>query len=93
MPLLMSPVEVGQYGGFADDLGRLRRDNSVLTAEIVRLRQAQAQSNAALEALSQRLSSTEQKQQQMFTALSQVGMMMMMMMLLLLKYAGGRSAE
>lgn len=62
-------VEVGQYG-LEGDIERLRRDRSVLMAEIVRLRQQQQNSREQVLAMESRLRSTERKQQQMMTFLA-----------------------
>lgn len=62
-------VELGQYG-FEGDLDRLRRDRTVLMAEIVRLRQQQQNSRGQLIAMETRLQSTEKKQQQILTFLA-----------------------
>ncbi|XP_010417396.1 PREDICTED: heat stress transcription factor A-2 isoform X1 [Camelina sativa] len=65
----MSCVEVGQYG-FDGEVERLKRDHSVLVAEVVRLRQQQHSSKTQVAAMEQRLLVTEKRQQQMMTFLA-----------------------
>ncbi|KAG7567846.1 Heat shock factor (HSF)-type DNA-binding [Arabidopsis thaliana x Arabidopsis arenosa] len=65
----MSCVEVGQYG-FDGEVERLKRDHSVLVAEVVRLRQQQHSSKSQVAAMEQRLLVTEKRQQQMMTFLA-----------------------
>ncbi|ESQ50311.1 hypothetical protein EUTSA_v10002333mg [Eutrema salsugineum] len=65
----MSCVEVGQYG-FEGEVERLKRDHSVLVAEVVRLRQQQHNSKSQVAAMEQRLLTTEKRQQQMMTFLA-----------------------
>lgn len=57
-------IEVGQYG-IEEELEGLKRDRSVLMAEIVRLRQLQQHSKDQLIAMETRLRTTERKQQNM----------------------------
>ncbi len=38
-------LQVGQFGGIADEIDGLKRDKNVLMVELVRLRQQQAQSD------------------------------------------------
>lgn len=57
-------VEVGQYG-IEEELEGLKRDRSLLMAEIVRLRQLQQHSKDQLIAMENRLRTTEKKQQNM----------------------------
>ncbi|KAK4274567.1 hypothetical protein QN277_017767 [Acacia crassicarpa] len=65
----ISCVELGQYG-LEGELDRLRRDRSVIMAEIVKLRQHQQNSRAQLIAMEDRLQTTEKKQQQILTFLA-----------------------
>lgn len=65
----VSCVEVGQYG-FDGEVERLKRDHSVLVAEVVRLRQQQHNSKNQVAAMEQRLLITEKRQQQMMTFLA-----------------------
>lgn len=65
----VSCVEVGQYG-FEGEVERLKRDHSVLVAEVVRLRQQQNSSKNRVAAMEQRLLTTEKRQQQMMTFLA-----------------------
>ncbi|KAL5559452.1 hypothetical protein UlMin_035663, partial [Ulmus minor] len=62
-------VEVGQFG-LEGDLERLKRDRTVLMAEIVRLRQQQLESRQQVIKMEDRLLATERKQQQMMTFLA-----------------------
>ena len=62
-------VEVGQYG-LEGDLERLKRDRSLLMAEIVRLRQQQQNSRVKIASMEDRLQTTERKQQQIMTFLA-----------------------
>ncbi|XP_076928961.1 heat shock factor protein HSF30-like [Bidens hawaiensis] len=57
-------IEVGQYG-IEEELEALKRDRSVLMAEIIRLRQLQQQSKDKLISMENRLRTTERKQQNM----------------------------
>ncbi|KVH88135.1 Heat shock factor (HSF)-type, DNA-binding [Cynara cardunculus var. scolymus] len=57
-------IEVGQYG-MEEELEALKRDRSLLMAEIVRLRQLQQHSIDQLIAMENRLRTTERKQQNM----------------------------
>ncbi|CAA7036865.1 unnamed protein product [Microthlaspi erraticum] len=65
----MSCVEVGQYG-FEGEVERLKRDHSLLVAEVVRLRQQQHSSKNQVAAMEQRLHTTEKRQKQMMTFLA-----------------------
>ncbi|VVB09049.1 unnamed protein product [Arabis nemorensis] len=65
----VSCVEVGQYG-FEGEVERLKRDHSVLVAEVVRLRQHQHNSKNQVAVMEQRLLITEKRQQQMMTFLA-----------------------
>ncbi|KAL1204370.1 Heat stress transcription factor A-2 [Cardamine amara subsp. amara] len=65
----MSCVEVGQYG-FDGEVERLKRDHSILVAEVVRLRQQQHNSKSQVAAMEQRLLFTEKRQQKMMTFLA-----------------------
>ncbi|KAK1430841.1 hypothetical protein QVD17_13883 [Tagetes erecta] len=61
----LSPcIEVGQYG-IEGELEALKRDRSLLMAEIVRLRQLQQHSKDQLVSMENRLKTTERKQQNM----------------------------
>lgn len=62
-------VELGQYG-LEGDLERLKRDRSLLTAEIVRLRQEQQNSRVKIISMEDRLQTTERKQQQIMIFLA-----------------------
>ncbi|OMO86532.1 Heat shock factor (HSF)-type, DNA-binding protein [Corchorus olitorius] len=62
-------VEIGHFG-LEGEMERLRRDRSVLLAEIVRLRQQQQHSRDQILAMEERLLNTEKKQQQMMTFLA-----------------------
>jgi heat shock transcription factor len=62
-------VEVGQYG-LEGDLERLKRDRSLLMAEILRLRQQQQNSRVKIISMEDRLQTTERKQQQIMTFLA-----------------------
>ncbi|XP_071730384.1 heat stress transcription factor A-2-like [Rutidosis leptorrhynchoides] len=57
-------IEVGQYG-IEEELEGLKRDRSLLMAEIVRLRQLQQHSKDQLITMENRLRATEKKQQNM----------------------------
>ena len=52
-------VELGAYGGLADEVDALKRDRNVLMAELVRLRQAASASDAALRALAARVDAAD----------------------------------
>eukprot|EP00798_Chlamydomonas_sp_ICE-L_P017467 gene17467-23771_t len=56
-------IEVGDYGGFNEQLESLKRDKNVLMMELVRLRQSQQSSDSKIRDLQQRLDGTEQRQQ------------------------------
>ncbi|XWS17626.1 hypothetical protein CRYUN_Cryun33cG0083400 [Craigia yunnanensis] len=62
-------VELGQFG-LDGELDRLKRDRSVLLAEIVRLRQQQQHSRDQIVAMEDKLQITERKQQQIMTFLA-----------------------
>ncbi|XVE70900.1 hypothetical protein DITRI_Ditri10aG0107300 [Diplodiscus trichospermus] len=62
-------VELGHFG-IDEELERLKRDRSVLLAEIVRLRQQQQHSRDLVVAMEDRLQNTERKQQQIMTFLA-----------------------
>ncbi|XP_042962930.1 heat shock factor protein HSF30 isoform X2 [Carya illinoinensis] len=62
-------VELGEYG-LEGDLETLRRDKSLLMAEILKLRQQQQNSREEIIAMEDRLQATERKQQQMMTFLA-----------------------
>ncbi|KAJ9537278.1 hypothetical protein OSB04_030011 [Centaurea solstitialis] len=62
-------IEVGQYG-MEEELEALKRDRSLLMAEIVRLRQLQQHSKDQLIAMENRLRTTERKQQNMMAFLA-----------------------
>ncbi|KAF0914652.1 hypothetical protein E2562_031117 [Oryza meyeriana var. granulata] len=57
-------LEVGQFGRDGE-VDRLQRDKSVLIAEVVKLRQEQQTTRAQMQAMEERISAAEQKQQQM----------------------------
>jgi hypothetical protein len=59
-PALGPAIEVGAYGGhLAGEVEALKRDKNVLMVELVRLRQAQAASEAALRSLQARADASE----------------------------------
>ncbi|TYI00558.1 hypothetical protein ES332_A11G142400v1 [Gossypium tomentosum] len=62
-------VEVGRFG-LDGEVDRLRRDNQVLTMELVKLRQQQLSTRAYIQAIEERLQCTEKKQQQMMSFLA-----------------------
>jgi heat shock transcription factor len=62
-PLLLCNLQLGQYGGFHEELETLKRDKNVLMLELVRLRQAQQNSDLKVRELQQRAEQTEQRQQ------------------------------
>ncbi|CAN6439615.1 unnamed protein product [Victoria cruziana] len=62
-------VEVGHFG-LEGEIDRLKRDKSVLMAELVKLRQQQQNTRDYLRAMEERIQGTEQKQQQMMTFLA-----------------------
>ena len=63
---LGSCLEVGQFGGgLGEWMDRLRRDKSILVAEVVKLRQEQQSTRADMRAMEERLRHAEQKQVQM----------------------------
>lgn len=62
-------VEVGRFG-LDGELDRLKRDKQVLMMELVKLRQQQQSTRAYLQAMEQRLQTTEMKQQQMMSFLA-----------------------
>uniref|UniRef100_A0A0E0KIX5 HSF-type DNA-binding domain-containing protein n=1 Tax=Oryza punctata TaxID=4537 RepID=A0A0E0KIX5_ORYPU len=57
-------LEVGQFGRDGE-VNRLQRDKSVLIAEVVKLRQEQQTTRAQMQAMEERISAAELKQQQM----------------------------
>ncbi|KFM23918.1 Heat stress transcription factor A-1d [Auxenochlorella protothecoides] len=61
----LSAVELGAYGGLAAEVETLQRDKRLLVTEVIRLRQAQAGTEATLHGLQHRLDVTEARQQQM----------------------------
>ncbi|KAL6768493.1 HSF1 [Auxenochlorella protothecoides x Auxenochlorella symbiontica] len=61
----LSAVELGSYGGLAAEVETLQRDKRLLVTEVIRLRQAQAGTEATLHGLQHRLDVTEARQQQM----------------------------
>ena len=67
----LSAVELGAYGGLKAELEQLKRDKKVLVEEVVRLRQAQLSSEAAMHSMQHRLGATEARQQQMIAFLAQ----------------------
>ena len=60
-----SCLEVGQFGGLDGEMDRLRRDKSILLAEVVKLRQEQQATRAQMQAMEERITTAEQKQLQM----------------------------
>eukprot|EP00958_Prasinococcus_capsulatus_P011614 scaffold1156_cov394-Prasinococcus_capsulatus_cf.AAC.2 len=64
-------VEVGNYGSMSSDLERVKRDNSILTMEILKLRQQQQRQQQQMDLMQQRLMSTESTQMQMMNAFQQ----------------------
>ncbi|XP_066323569.1 heat stress transcription factor A-2d-like [Miscanthus floridulus] len=60
-----SCLEVGQFRGLDGEMDRLRRDKSVLLAEVVKLRQEQQSTRAGMRAMEERLQHAEHKQVQM----------------------------
>ncbi|KAE8677121.1 Heat stress transcription factor A-2 [Hibiscus syriacus] len=62
-------VEIGQFG-FDEELEQLKRDRSVLQAEIVQLRQQQQHSRDQVVAMEERLHEAERKQQQLMAFLA-----------------------
>lgn len=58
-------IEIGNYGGFHEEIDGLKRDKNVLMLELVRLRQQQQSSDSKIRDLQLRLDKTEQKQQTM----------------------------
>ncbi len=58
-------IEIGNYGGFQEEIDSLKRDKNVLMIELVRVRQQQATADVKMRELQARLESTEQKQQTM----------------------------
>ncbi|XP_040378143.1 heat stress transcription factor A-2a-like [Oryza brachyantha] len=57
-------LEVGQFGRDGE-VDRLQRDKGVLIAEVVKLRQEQQTTRAQMQAMEERISAAEQRQQQM----------------------------
>ncbi|PWZ56096.1 Heat stress transcription factor A-2d [Zea mays] len=60
-----SCLEVGRFGGLDGEMERLRRDKSILLAEVVKLRQEQQSTRADMRAMEERLRHAEHKQVQM----------------------------
>lgn len=65
-----SAIELGHFGGLADELESLKRDKNILMVELVRLRQLQQASDEKQRLMQQRLERTEQRQAQMMQFLS-----------------------
>jgi heat shock transcription factor len=57
-------LEVGQFG-LEGEVHRLQRDKGILIAEVVKLRQEQLATRAQMQAMEERITTAEQKQQQM----------------------------
>ncbi|NP_001335364.1 Heat stress transcription factor A-2a [Zea mays] len=57
-------LEVGQFG-LDGEVHRLQRDRGILLAEVVKLRQEQQATRAQMQAMEKRITTAEQKQQQM----------------------------
>jgi len=57
-------LEVGQFG-LEGEVPRLQRDKGILLAEVVKLRQEQQATRAQMQAMEERITTAEQKQQQM----------------------------
>ncbi|PUZ37070.1 hypothetical protein GQ55_9G088400 [Panicum hallii var. hallii] len=57
-------LEVGQFG-LEGEVQRLQRDKGILLAEVVKLRQEQQATRAQMQAMEDRITTAEQKQQQM----------------------------
>ncbi|KAJ1293638.1 hypothetical protein BS78_01G084100 [Paspalum vaginatum] len=57
-------LEVGQFGR-EGEVHRLQRDKGILLAEVVKLRQQQQATRAQMQAMEERITTAEQKQQQM----------------------------
>ncbi|CAL4944334.1 unnamed protein product [Urochloa decumbens] len=57
-------LEVGQFG-LEGEVHRLQRDKGILLAEVVKLRQEQQATRAQMQAMEERITTAEQKQQQM----------------------------
>ncbi|CAN6281372.1 unnamed protein product [Urochloa humidicola] len=57
-------LEVGQFG-LEGEVHRLQRDKGILLAEVVKLRQEQQATRAQMQAMEERITAAEQKQQQM----------------------------
>lgn len=56
---------MGQFGGLDGEMDRLRRDKSILLAEVMKLRQEQQSTRAGMRAMEERLQHAEHKQVQM----------------------------
>lgn len=56
-------IEVGNYGGFQDEIEALKRDKNVLMLELVRLRQQQQANETMIRDMQSRMDVTEQRQQ------------------------------
>lgn len=61
---------MGQFGGLDGEMDRLRRDKSILLAELVKLRQVQQSTRAGMRAMEERLRHAEHKQVQMMAFLA-----------------------
>lgn len=69
-PSAQAAIEVGQFGGLADDVEALKRDKNVLMGELVRVRQQQQEATHQMNMMQSRLESSEQRQNQMIQFLS-----------------------
>eukprot|EP00208_Stichococcus_sp_RCC1054_P000129 CAMPEP_0206147154 /NCGR_PEP_ID=MMETSP1473-20131121/32573_1 /ASSEMBLY_ACC=CAM_ASM_001109 /TAXON_ID=1461547 /ORGANISM="Stichococcus sp, Strain RCC1054" /LENGTH=535 /DNA_ID=CAMNT_0053543987 /DNA_START=175 /DNA_END=1782 /DNA_ORIENTATION=+ len=67
-----SAIEVGQFGGLADDVESLKRDKNVLMVELVRVRKQQEESNNQINLLHSRLDASEQRETQMLQRQNQM---------------------
>jgi hypothetical protein len=56
------PIEVGNFGGFGDELDRLKRDNNVLTRELLRMRSEQMDIRQQMQEMRSRQEQSEQVQ-------------------------------
>lgn len=61
-PAGQTAIELGHYGGMADELDALKRDKNVLMLELVRLRQQQQASEQRMRDMMDRLETTENRQ-------------------------------
>lgn len=64
-------LEVGVYGGLQAEVDALKRDKTLLMQEVIRLRHAQKEAENEMQALSDRIEMTEQRQQQMIAFFAQ----------------------